>query len=137
MAFRFRKSKSFLGGLVRLTSGKRGLSASVGLPGARVSANTSGRTTTTVGIPGTGLSWSETRGRRRTKASPTEGTATMTIPEDDSGPATDRQISYIEDLQAETGLRVSPQEDGKAAVPLSALTKAQASKVIDTLLAAR
>ncbi len=32
-AFRFRKSKSFLGGLMRFTVGKRGLGLSVGVPG--------------------------------------------------------------------------------------------------------
>jgi hypothetical protein len=134
MAFRFRRSKSFLGGLLRITAGKRGLSLSVGVPGARASVNTSGRQTTTVGIPGTGLSWS--RSQSQGAQSSSEATATMTVPDDESGPATERQVAYIESLGAETGLSVTPEEDGQP-VPLSALTKAQASKVIDTLLAAR
>lgn len=138
MAFRFRKSKSFLGGLVRLSAGKKGLGLSVGVPGARLSVNTSGRRTTTVGVPGTGLSWSKTDNWRKPKRSQVPATAegSIIVPGDESGPATKRQIAYIERLQTETGLRVAPEQDGKP-IPLSSLTKAQASKVIDALLAAR
>jgi tetratricopeptide (TPR) repeat protein len=54
MGFQYRKSIKVMPG-VRLTASKSGLSASVGGKGARVTKSTSGRTTKTVGIPGTGL----------------------------------------------------------------------------------
>ena len=56
MGFRFRKSKKI--GPFRVTASKSGLSVSAGVKGARVRVNSSGRVTKTVGIPGTGLSWS-------------------------------------------------------------------------------
>lgn len=55
MSIRFRRSIG-LGKGVRMTVGKRGVSASVGIPGFRVSAHNSGRVTRSVGIPGTGIS---------------------------------------------------------------------------------
>lgn len=55
MSVRFRKSIG-LGKGVRMTVGKRGLSASVGIPGFRVTAHSSGRVTRTVNLPGTGIS---------------------------------------------------------------------------------
>jgi tetratricopeptide (TPR) repeat protein len=54
MSTRFRKSIG-LGKGVRMTVGKRGVSASVGIPGFRVTAHSSGRITRSVGIPGTGI----------------------------------------------------------------------------------
>lgn len=55
MGFRFRKSIKVAPG-VRATIGKKSASISVGTKGARYTVNTSGRKTTTVGVPGTGLS---------------------------------------------------------------------------------
>jgi hypothetical protein len=57
MGFRFRKSVTILPGL-RLNFGKQGFSSvSVGRKGFTVNASTRG-TRTTVGLPGTGLSYS-------------------------------------------------------------------------------
>lgn len=55
MGFRFRKSKNF--GPLRITLGKHGLGASVGVKGFRVTKSATGRTRTTASIPGTGLSY--------------------------------------------------------------------------------
>lgn len=57
MPFRFRKSIGITKG-VRLNLGKKGASISVGGKGASLNINKRG-TRTTVGIPGTGLSYSE------------------------------------------------------------------------------
>ena len=58
MGFRFRKSVKNAPG-VRLNIGKKSVGISAGVKGARVSVNSSGRKTTTVGLPGTGLSYSK------------------------------------------------------------------------------
>ena len=55
MPLRFRKSVKIVPG-VRATVGKKSGSLSVGGGGTRYSASSSGRRTSTVGIPGTGLS---------------------------------------------------------------------------------
>ena len=57
MGFRFRKSINF--GPFRLNASKTGLGWSVGGPGGRYTQMANGRTRTTVGIPGTGISWVE------------------------------------------------------------------------------
>lgn len=54
MTFRYRKSIK-LGGGVRLNLSKTGIGVSAGIPGARYSVHSSGRTTKTVGVPGTGV----------------------------------------------------------------------------------
>lgn len=59
MGFRFRKSVKIAPG-VRLNIGKKSVGISAGVKGARVSVNSSGRKTTTIGIPGTGLSYQKT-----------------------------------------------------------------------------
>ena len=59
MGLRYRKSIK-LGKGVRLNINKKSVGISVGTKGARVSINSSGRKTTTVGIPGTGISYSKT-----------------------------------------------------------------------------
>ena len=45
---------------MRVNVGKKSIGISAGVKGARVSVNSSGRKTTTVGIPGTGLSYQKT-----------------------------------------------------------------------------
>lgn len=57
MAFRFRKSFNFGG--ARVNFSKSGIGASVGGKGCRVTKKAGGGTRTTVGIPGTGLSYQE------------------------------------------------------------------------------
>lgn len=59
MGLRFRKSFS-LGKGMRLNVGKSGFGLSFGTKGLRYSINSKGRRTSTVGIPGTGLSYSTT-----------------------------------------------------------------------------
>jgi tetratricopeptide (TPR) repeat protein len=54
MSFRYRKSIS-LGMGTRLNISKTGIGISGGIPGARASVHSSGRRTTSVGIPGTGM----------------------------------------------------------------------------------
>lgn len=70
VGLRFRKSIS-LGGGVRLNVSKRGFGMNAGTRGARVSVHSSGRTTRTVGIPGSGISYSKSSGggRRRSGSS--------------------------------------------------------------------
>lgn len=63
MGLRMRKSFS-LGKGVRLNVGKKGIGVSFGTKGLRYTINSSGRRTTTVGIPGTGLSYSTSTGGR-------------------------------------------------------------------------
>lgn len=65
MALRFRKSIKIFPG-VKINIGKTGASLSVGVPGYHKTFHTDGSVTTTFGIPGTGVSWSErSSGRRR------------------------------------------------------------------------
>lgn len=56
MGFRARKSFKVMPG-VRMTVTPRGISTSVGVRGARVSVNSRGRVTSSVGIPGSGVSY--------------------------------------------------------------------------------
>lgn len=59
MGLRFRKSIN-LGGGVKLNVSKKSVGISAGVKGARVSINSKGRKTTSVGIPGTGVSYVST-----------------------------------------------------------------------------
>lgn len=61
MGFRFRKSFKIAPG-VRVNFGKKSTSISVGGKGFRKTYSSSGRTTTSIGIPGTGLSYSTSTG---------------------------------------------------------------------------
>lgn len=61
MGLRFRKSIKVAPG-VRVNVGKKSVGVSVGTKGARASINSSGRRTTSVGIPGTGISYVNTYG---------------------------------------------------------------------------
>ncbi|MBO3443402.1 DUF4236 domain-containing protein [Clostridium sp. CCUG 7971] len=58
MGFRFRKSIN-LGGGVKLNVSKKSVGLSAGVKGARVSVNSNGRKTTTVGLGNTGLSYTK------------------------------------------------------------------------------
>ncbi len=59
MGLRFRKSFKIAPG-VRVNVSKKSVGISAGVKGARVSVNSSGRTTKTVSLPGTGLSYTKT-----------------------------------------------------------------------------
>ena len=63
MGIRFRKSISIIPG-VKLNIGTTGMSVSAGVPGFRKTFHTSGRVTTSVGIPGTGLYYVDTDNTR-------------------------------------------------------------------------
>ena len=66
MGFRFRKS--FGAGPFRATISKSGISTSFGVKGARVTKKANGNTMTTLGIPGTGLSYvSEKSNKKQAK----------------------------------------------------------------------
>lgn len=66
MGLRFRKSIKIAPG-IKLNLSKSGVGMSVGTKGARVSFNSKGRVTKTVGIPGTGISYVTTDNIRSTK----------------------------------------------------------------------
>ncbi|MBQ4059733.1 MAG: DUF4236 domain-containing protein [Lachnospiraceae bacterium] len=56
MGLNFRKSFTILPG-VKVNLGKKSASISIGKRGARHTISTTGKRTTTIGIPGTGLSY--------------------------------------------------------------------------------
>jgi hypothetical protein len=64
MGLRFRKSISIIPG-VKLNFGKTGMSVSTGVPGFRKTFHTSGRVTTSVGIPGTGIYYVDTKNTKK------------------------------------------------------------------------
>lgn len=72
MGLRYRKT--FKAGPLRITASKSGVSTSIGGKGARITKTASGKTRTTLSIPGTGLSYvSETGGKKsRGKAKKTQ-----------------------------------------------------------------
>lgn len=87
MSLRFRKSIN-LGHGIRLNIGKKGVGISAGVKGARVSINSNGRKTTSVGIPGTGISYvkSEKIGNKKTKgSSPNSNTENQNFVPEDNG----------------------------------------------------
>ncbi|MBQ7766187.1 MAG: DUF4236 domain-containing protein [Lachnospiraceae bacterium] len=67
MGLNFRKSIS-LGKLVKLNLNKKSAGLSFGVKGARYSVNTSGQRRATIGIPGTGLSYTHTFGDKKKSA---------------------------------------------------------------------
>lgn len=73
-SMRFRRSVKIAPG-VRLNVSKTGVGVSAGVKGARVSAHSSGRTTKTVGVPGTGVYWREDKqlGSTRRQGATTSG----------------------------------------------------------------
>lgn len=64
MGLRFRRSIKICKG-VKVNLGKTGASLSVGTRGFHKTFHTSGRVTTTVGLPGTGIYWTESTNPRR------------------------------------------------------------------------
>ena len=81
MGFRFRKSIKIAPG-VRVNLNKKSASISVGTKGARITKSTSGRTTTTVGIPGTGISYSKSHTSKRKTSSTVNKASADTLPTD-------------------------------------------------------
>lgn len=68
MGLRFRKSKKIAPG-VRLNIGKKSASVSFGTKGAHYTINSKGKRTTTVGIPGSGISYTSSSGGGKKKRS--------------------------------------------------------------------
>ena len=66
MGLRFKKSVKICKG-VRVNLSGKGIGLSVGSKGCRYSLHSSGRKTTTVGIPGTGISYSKSHGSKKKK----------------------------------------------------------------------
>lgn len=66
MGFRFRKSLK--AGPIRVNFSKSGIGFSAGVKGARITKPAKGKARTTVGIPGTGLSYSKTVGGKKKSA---------------------------------------------------------------------
>ncbi|HAT4373170.1 TPA: DUF4236 domain-containing protein [Clostridioides difficile] len=64
MGFNFRKSIN-LGGGLKLNLGKKSVGISAGVKGARVSVNSKGRKSSTLSIPGTGISYTKTSTKKR------------------------------------------------------------------------
>ncbi len=79
MGLRFRKSIS-LGKGIRLNVGKTGVSVSAGIPGFRKTIHSSGRVTTTVGVPGSGLYYVDTDhiGKKKRQQTKSQGYTTQT-----------------------------------------------------------
>ena len=78
MGFRMRKSIKIMPG-VRVTLSPRGVSTSVGVRGARMTLGSTGRVTSTLGIPGSGMSYTKTVGhvgRGKTRSSATSSART-------------------------------------------------------------
>lgn len=69
MGFRFRKSFKIAPG-ARFTIGKKSSSVSFGGKGFRYTVNSKGRKTTTIGIPGTGISYSSSSSKSKSKTNP-------------------------------------------------------------------
>lgn len=66
MGLRFRKTIKL--GPININLSKSGVGVSAGVPGARVSKTAKGTTRTTLGIPGTGISYvTETKSKKKTK----------------------------------------------------------------------
>lgn len=72
MGLRFRKSVKICNGL-RLNFGKTGASVTVGSGPFKKTFNTNGNVTTTVGLPGTGIYWTETERRGSKNSKSTSG----------------------------------------------------------------
>lgn len=74
MGLRFRKSIN-LGG-ARINISKKGIGASVGVQGARITKTADGKTRKTIGVPGTGISYTtESRGKKKANAPQKQSTA--------------------------------------------------------------
>lgn len=79
MGFRFRKSVKLAPG-VRVNLGKKSASVSVGGKGARYTVSSTGRRTSSVGIPGTGVSYVKTHTAGKKQGSAPAAPAATTGP---------------------------------------------------------
>ena len=98
MGLRFRKSFKIAPG-VRVNIGKKSVGISAGVKGARVSVNSKRRKTTTIGLPGTGLSYSKSSkiGSSKTDTK-TADTPLPVEPLQDTSQSEDQQFTARPDL---------------------------------------
>jgi hypothetical protein len=89
MGWSFRRSVKF--GPIRFNFSKSGVGASIGVPGNRLTLRSDGRVQHTVGLPGTGLRWSETLGR----AAPQTRTIARALPYHPGRPAAVQPIGLL------------------------------------------
>lgn len=89
MALRFRKSIKVAPG-VRLNISKKSIGVSAGVKGYRKSINSSGRVTTSVGVPGTGVSYVTTKNVKKS-GNPSASAHSTAAPSSSSGTGTARQ----------------------------------------------
>lgn len=129
MGLNFRKSVS-LGKGLRLNLSKSGVGASWGIPGFRVSKTATGQTRTTVGIPGTGLSYTNTVGSKSKKTAksktktekPAKEKTTRTKAAEETPAKTSRTRAaepVVTPVSTSTG-RAVPMGGSGRAVPMSA-----------------
>jgi hypothetical protein len=90
---------------IRLTVGKKSIGISAGVPGARVSLNSSGRVTSSAGIPGSGLYWTESKSIKKKRATSTRTEETIV---DDEVYVEDVYIPPAQVLDAPLSLRREP-----------------------------
>lgn len=78
MGLRFRKSVKVAPG-VRVNLGKKSGSVSIGTKGARYTVSSTGKKTTTVGVPGTGVSHVSTSRKKKGRGSTVSSGSTVAI----------------------------------------------------------
>lgn len=120
MGWNFRKSKKV--GPFRMTVSKSGVSASAGVKGFRVTKSTSGRTTKTVGIPGTGI-YHTSSSTARQGIVPSRGAP----PEASPAPAPRRNFTDFSKAERQELAAMATPEDRRAAwmAPRASLTLVQ------------
>jgi len=99
MGFRYRKSIR-VGKFFRINVSKSGIGYSFGVPGARVTHSANGRVTTTVGIPGTGLSYSQSyTPNHNTSHNNRSSNSQQALPDNGIGPEMLIESASIENFQ--------------------------------------
>ncbi len=86
MGFRFRRGIGL--GPFRVNLSRRGAGVSIGVPGARVTSSATGQKYVTLGIPGTGISWTKTIGSRRSRTNVHNGITGRSLDEPSIGDIT-------------------------------------------------
>jgi hypothetical protein len=129
MGFRFRRSMKILPG-IRLTVGKSSIGISAGVPGARVSLNSRGRVTTSAGIPGSGLYWTESKSiKKKRAASKSPRTVTSTRVEET---IVDDEV-YVEDVFVPSSLALDSPVTAPHETPKSHIFSSKEEKALSNL----
>lgn len=92
MGIRFRKSIKIAPG-VKVNIGKKSVGMSIGTKGARVSINSKGRITNSVGIPGTGVSYTSSTQIGKKKSRSTENS--LNLPQYNDVPKTGSMDGFL------------------------------------------